>query len=76
MAECADGHGASSSEIQEPAHKISQMTDKIFRKSIELPLGNQSQTTINTATVVMVCEQDGIELAGTPIVAPRMRPPR
>jgi len=54
---------------------VSQMTDKIFRKSIESPPGNQSQMTINTATAVMVCEQDGIELAGT-IVAPRMRPPR
>jgi len=59
---------------------VSQTTGKIFQKSTALSLGNLKQkesaatdhcAAIATAMAVMTCEQNGIEMAGTPIVAPR-----
>jgi len=59
---------------------VNQITGTLFRKSTASSLGNlkrkESAATgqcaaIATAMAVMTCEQNGIEFAGTPIVAPR-----
>jgi len=80
MAESAHGYGARSSGLQESAHTISQSNDGQDIPKIDIFVSGQSQTkriaatgqfaAIATAMTVMTFEQNGTELAGTPLFTP------